>query len=263
MSKKGNTEADGECQNLRPGAPDIAHPDNPENWELHTTFFTAFLFEMWDRVEAHDKKAAREARAELQTFFLNSLGQALRVALDDKDSIAKQWACKLLADVFVSIGKHVGKVRIKKPYGKLMEIEAFRDAKKRIGKVRTDILFPTQVRAIAQRELKQALNYRKRLMLLSSVKGWEQSAQTQKIPPEYWPLVEFPEFSEQWFDKWFSFLWPLIEKKIDLSKLPPLAQRDFDTGAIKTRTRYLADSRKPAWDHLEALARLRDKGVLL
>ena len=136
--------------------PDIAHPDDDEKWELQTAFFTAFLFEMWDRVEARDKKAAREARTELQTFLLNSLGQSIRLALEDKDSIASEWASKLLADVFVSIGKHAGKVKIEKPYRVLMKNGAFRDEKKLIGKLRADILFPAQVRAIAQRELKKA-----------------------------------------------------------------------------------------------------------
>jgi hypothetical protein len=256
MSKKGRTEGDG-----RPGRLDFAHPDDGEKWEEQTELITAFLFEMWERVEARDKKAAREARAELRTLLLNSLSQSLRVALDDKDSIAKQWACKLLADAFVSIGKHVGKVKIEKPYRVLMKNDAFRDEKKLIGKLRTDILFPAQVRAIAQRELKQALTCRKRLWLLSSVTGWKQPAEAQNIPQEYWPLVKFPEFSTDSFDKWFPFLWPLIQEKIELSKLPPLAQRDLDTGGIRTRTRYLADSRKTAYDHLKALARLRDKGV--
>ena len=105
-------------------------------------------------------------------------------------------------------------------------------------------------------------SYRKSdLILLSIVNGWEQTAKKQKIPQEYWPLVKFLEFSTDSFDKWFSFLWPLIQEKIELSKLPPLAQGDRDTGGTRTRTRYLADSRKTAYDHLEALARLRDKGV--
>jgi hypothetical protein len=150
------------------GAPEIAHSDDGEKWERQTQLVTAFWFEMWERVEARDKKAARDARAELHTFLLNSIGRSLRVALDDKDSIAKQLACKLLADVFVRIGKHVGKVRIKKPYGKLMEMKAFRDEKKRIGKVRTEVLFPVQVRAIAQRELKKVGRFRRRLRLLKA-----------------------------------------------------------------------------------------------
>ena len=270
------------------GAPEIAHPDDDEKWELQTAFFTAFLFETWERVEARNKKASRAARAELQEFLLNSLGQSLRVALDDRDSIAKQWACKLLSDIFVSIGKHVGKVRIKKPYGRLMEIKAFRDEKKRIGKVRTDVLFPGMVRAITQREIKTAARHRRTLLFLKAgcvskreqkrrgklakehgfeladrERGttWKQAAERQKIPQPYWPLVKFPEFSPRSFGRWFKFLWPLIREKIELSKLLSLSQRDLDKGGTKNRTRYLSDSQKTAYDHLKALARLRDKGA--
>jgi hypothetical protein len=255
------------------GAPDIAHPDDDEKWELQTEFFTAFLFEMWERVEARDKKAAREARAELQTFLLNSLGQSLRLVPGEKDSIPSEWACKLLADVFVSIGKHVGKVRIKKPYGKLMEIKAFRDEKKRIGKVRTDLLFPGMVRAITQRELKKAGRFRKHLLLLSAIdnrnipeterqrlgllKDWEEAAKKKGIPEAYWPTVKLPEFSVKYEPQWWKFLWPLIQKNSDKQELLKLAFRKF-RGA---RPRYFADLQKTARDHLKALARLRDKGA--
>jgi hypothetical protein len=272
------------------GASDIAHPGDDEKWELQTAFFTAFVFGMWERVEGRDKKAAREARAELQTILLNSLGQSLRVALDDNDSIAKQWACKLLADVFVSVGKNVGKVRIKEPYGKLMEIEVFRDEKKRIGKVRTDVLFPGLVCAIAQRELKKAERYRdtlgrlkvgcvserkqkclakegkKRLDLLRSAgqrdpklpisfeaRTWKQAAQDQGIPEAYWPTLKLPDFSEKSESLWFEFLWPLISTMIDTEEL--------DSRYELARQRYAKDSQKTAHDHLKTLARLRDKGA--
>jgi len=245
---------------------------------------------MWDRVEAREKTASREARSELTSFLLNSLGQALRVALDDKDSIAKQWACKLLADVFVSIGKNVGKVRIKKPYGKLMKIGTFRDEKKRIGKVRTNVLFPGLVCAIAQRELKKAERYRdtlgrlkagcvsdlkqkclakegkKRLDLLRSAgqrnpklpisfeaRTWKQAAQDQGIPEAYWPTVKLPDFSEKSESLWFEFLWPLISTMIDTEQL--------DSRYKLARQRYAKDSQKTAHDHLKTLARLKDKGA--
>jgi hypothetical protein len=282
MSKKGNTEADGEYQNLHPGAPDIAHPDDDEKWEQQTQLITAFWFEMWERVEARDKKASREARAELTSFLLNSLGQSLRVAKGDKDSIARRWACKLLADVFVGIGKDVGKVRIKKPYGKLMEIKEFRDEMKRIGKVRTDVLFPSQVRAIAQRELKKAGRFRRRLQLLKAgcitvrqqkarygnvsiktaeEKGvpltWEQAATKEKIPKEYWSAMDLPEFSEKHLPRWWKFLWPLVQKNSDKQQLLELSELKYRSA----RTRYFGDLQKTARDHLKALARLRDKGA--
>jgi hypothetical protein len=174
VSKKANREIQ--------GAPDIAHPDDQEKWETQNAFVTAWLFEMLERVECGDEKAAQGARGELQTFFLNLGGQLLRVALSKKDGDAKQWTCRMLADIFASIGKHVGKVKIEKPYRELGKNDAFLDEKNKIGKARSDVLFPAQVRAIAQRELKQALNYRARLMLLRAVNGWEQAADRQKIP---------------------------------------------------------------------------------
>ena len=255
------------------GAPEIAYPGDDEKWEVQTALFTAFLFEMWERVEARDPKAAPEARAELQTFFLNSVGQSLRVALDDKDSVGKQWACELLADVFVSIGKRVGKVRIKKPYGKLMEIKAFRDEKKRIGKVRTDVLFPVMVRATTQRELKKAGHFRKQLLLLSRIdnrkipeterqrlgllRDWKEAAKKEGIPEAYWPVVELPEFSEKHLPQWWEFLWPLIQENSDKQQLLELAQLKYPS----SRTRYFGDLQKTARDHVKALARLRDKGA--
>jgi hypothetical protein len=243
------------------GGPDIAYPVDDEKWELQTTFFTAFVFEMWQRVEACSKRAAREARAELQTFLLNSLGQSLRLALDEKDSIAKEWACKLLAGVFVSIGKRVGKVRIKEPYGKLMEIKAFLDEKKRIGKLRTDVLFPGMVRAITQRELKKAGHFRKRLLLLSNIKparaAWRAAAKRQNIPELYWPTVKLREFSVKYEPEWWKFLWPLIQIHSDKQELLELAERKYRSA----RTRRFGDLQKTARDHLKALARLRDQGV--
>ena len=265
------------------GAPDITPPDDGEKWELQTAFFTASVFEMLERVEGRGKKAARKARAQLETFLLNSLGQSLRVAQDDKDSAAREWACKLLADVFVSIGKDVGKVRIEKPYGKLMEIKAFRDEKKRIGKVRTDMLFPGMVRAVVQSELKKAGRFRKRLLLLKagcitervqkirygnvSIKTavkqqipltWQQTAKYKRprIPKQYWPAMDLPEFSVKSEPQWWEFLWPLIQKNSDHQQLLELAERKYRA----FRARCFADFAKTARDHLKALARLRDKG---
>ena len=119
------------------------------------------------------------------------------------------------------------------------------------------MLFPTLVRAIAQRELKTAVRHCRTLLLLKAgcvsereqkrrgklakehgfeldyrERGttWKQAAERQKIPQPYWPLVKFPEFSPRSFGRWFKFLWPLIREKIKLSKLPSLSQRDLDKG---------------------------------
>jgi hypothetical protein len=280
---------------LEPSLPDIAHPNDSEKWETQTALVTDWLFEMLDRIECDDETAAREARAELQTFFLNIGGQLLRVALSKKDSHAKKrkngrqkkqsdsathWAGRVLADIFVSVGKHVGKVRVKEPYGELMDNPAFKNEKKKIGKVRTDVLFPAHVCAITQRELKIAARHCRMLRLLKTgcrsereqkrreelakehgfelteqERGttWKQAAERQKIPQEYWPLVNFPEFSTNSLDEWFTFLWPLISKKINVAKL--------ESRYKLARMRLPKDSHKTAYDHLKTLARLRDQGA--
>ena len=273
------------------GAPDIVHPDDQEKWERQSALVMAWLFEMLERIESDDDKAACAARSELQTFFLNSLAQFLRLACAEKDSVTKGWSGQLLASVFVSVGKHVGKVRIKKPYGKLTDTNAaFRTEKKKIGKARTDVLFPGLITAVAQRELKMAEGYRRTLLLLKAgcvserrqkfltkegqkrlgalrsadqrnpklpilleARTWKQTAQEQGIPEAYWPTVKLPDFSEKSESLWWKFLWPLICKKIETEEL--------ESRYKLARKRYVKDSQKTARDHLKTLARLRDKRV--
>ena len=152
------------------------------------------------------------------------------------------------------------------------------------------MLFPTLVRAIAQRELKTAVRHCRTLLLLKTgcvsereqkrrgklakehgfeladrERGttWKQAAERQKIPQLYWPLVKFPEFSPRSFGRWFKFLWPLIREKIELSKLPSLSQRDLDKGGTKIRTRYLSDSQKTACRSFEGTRQAKGQGRLL
>ena len=240
---------------LNLGATDITPPDTGGTCEMQIAFVTDWFLEIWERIEARDKKASKEARAELQTFLLNSVGQLLRVALDDRDSIARQWACKLLADVFFSIGKHVGKVKIDKPYRKLMNNADFLKEKNRIGTVYANLLFPGIVRAITQCELKKAGRCRRNLL-----KDSKEAALKEKIPKSYKTAQELPEFKEKHLPQWMEFLWPLIQEKIDPSKLPLLAQQDPDKGGTRIRARYRSDSWNTAYSHLKALAKLRDKG---
>jgi hypothetical protein len=161
-----------------------------------------------------------------------------------------------------------------------MKIKAFRDEKNKIGRVRTNLLSPGLVQAIAQRELKKAERHRRTLLLhkagcvsdreqkrrekLAKERGfeladhergttWKQAAERLKIPRSYWLLVKFPEFSTKYFDQWFSFLWPLISKKIDLAEL--------ESHYRMARKRYPADSQNTVHDHLKTLAKLREKGA--
>jgi hypothetical protein len=245
---------------------------------------------MLERVEGDDKKAARRARGELQTLFLNGVAQFLRIALGETDGAAKQWSCQLLANLFVGIGKHVGKVRIEKPHRRLWQTVPFRDTAKKVAKLRTDILFPGLICGIVQGELKRAECYRKQLLILKGVvsdtryepapivlrhkdsgkelkltpmvrvnmkDGWQQAAKKHKIPEEYWPAMKLPEFSEETVSRWWKFLWPLIKKNSNQQELLKMAQRKFSPA----RKRCFSDLQKTARDHLKALARLRTSGV--
>src|SRR5215470_15842044 len=102
------------------GAPDIAHPGDEAKYERRCALVTEWWDEMLKLAASGNETEGHEARCELQTLFLNSVEQWLQLASDKKASDAKKWAHELLAIIFVSIGKHAGKVRIKKPYGFLM-----------------------------------------------------------------------------------------------------------------------------------------------
>ena len=246
------------------GAPEIAHPSNREAYEHQISFITAWFFKTWERTESDDRKAALEARSELQTLWLNHLSQLFRLALDEKGSIAKQWAGRLLASIFVSIDKHdkkKGKARRKLSRTN----DAYREEKARLGKVRTDVLLHWKISDVVLRELKTAERYRESLLLLREGCGdrWAIAARWQGIPEEYWPTTELREFSEKSEPEWWEFLWPFIQKKIDVSQMPQLGQRDESKGpgGIKDRKRYHSDIATTAHDHLKLLARSSDAGI--
>ena len=243
-------------------------------YEKQLALVYAWFFKMLEWVESGDKKAGHEARAELQTLFLSLLGQLMRLAKRKKDYATKRWAGELLAIIGVSIEKQAKKLR--KANAGYAEME-----KKLSGKGLTFAFFPTYVCEIAQRELKKALRYWKKLALLKATfgkgspekvgilpdgkgghvrrvveqarKGWKQVAKEEKIPEAYWPLLKLPEFSEESEPDWWEFLWPLIKEKIDVAKL--------DSRYKMARKRHPSDSQKTARDHLILLARLRDTGI--
>ena len=74
-----------------------------------------WVFETLDWVECDDEKASQGARGELQTLFFNLGEQLLRVALSKRDGDANDWAGRILADIFVGLGKYVGRVRLRSP----------------------------------------------------------------------------------------------------------------------------------------------------
>jgi len=259
------------------GAPEIARPDKRQGafvrflllgaprsarrelnaffdqllpYEKQLTFVNAWFLEMHDKVRDGDAEAAGEARAELQTLFLNHVAQLLRFARERKKSKTKQWAGIMLASVGVSVWKHDQK---------LSEINAaYRQEKAKLApKSLTAALFPKPIGKIVQRELMKALPYRNRLLLLKGACGklWKPLAKKHKIPEAYWSTVNFPEFSVKTQPLYWKFLWPMISKKISVAKL--------NSRYKMARKRFPSDSEKTAHDHLKLLARLRDKSSIL
>jgi hypothetical protein len=261
------------ASDLEPGAPDIAHPAEAKKWERQTTFFTAWCFEMLERVDGIDEIAARGARRELAFFLRKSAGVLLICALKATRRTAREWAGKLLANIYQKIEKHDKKLRVTNA--------AYRQEREKFaGKSFSAALFPKgEVCKVAQQELLKARRYYGELRLFKEAfgRGWEPSAESGNVPKEYWPLVDLPEFSVKSVGEWSDFLWPLIEKKIDVSKMPPLKMREYDTvnvahnprtrktevsaGRKTHRKRYPSDSENTARGHLQLLAKLSDKGL--
>ena len=246
------------------GYSELAHPDDSERYQDQLAVIYGWLLETLERAEGDDERAAHAARALLQALFLTLGEQSLRVALADKESPTKQWAGKILATIFVSIGKYAGKVRIDKPYRRLMGTNsAFRAEKEKLGRAKMELLFPVPIAVIVQRELKKAESYQWRALVLKKVfarelhdsvfgplhdrtgkcvgKGlrfrrlnrkqkeekFEQMLKKRDIPQEYWPAMDLPEFSVKSEPRWWEFLWPLVKEKSDQRELLNLAQQKF------------------------------------
>jgi len=276
---------------LEPGAPDIAPPDEEDQYERQLAFIYAWFLETLERVESDDKKAAPAARSELQTLFLNLLGQLLRVALKSKGSAAKKWAGEFLGNVYQSIDKYDEKLS--------KANAAYRAEKAKIGsKSVTAALFSrSRITKVVLRELKTAERYQKRLLLLNAIrqpkdsrgrkipeaerqrlgllKDWKEAARKESIPEAYWPLVKLPGFSLKSWREWDDFLWPFITAKIDIKKMPPLKVREYDKQRWRWRKgspvslpgkqfrkRSYSDLRRQVRGILESRATLRDDRVL-
>lgn len=270
-----------------PGAPDIAHPGEKGKYERQLAFIASWFSEMWERMELDDEKLAQrghEARCELQTLLLNTIGQVLRTALKSSGR-PKKWAGEFLAIIGVSTGKQDKKLR--------RVNTAYVEMKKKLsGKGLTSALSPTYVCGIVQQEFKKAGRYRERLLRLKAGDGadwkrvvkhhgiqkehlpdflkgavdedWKDMARRQKIPEAYWPSMKLPDFGNAVLTSWWEFIWPLIQKKIDVAKLDSrhkLARANTESGGTLHRKRYASDSQKTARYHLQLLARLGDAGL--
>jgi hypothetical protein len=253
------------------GCPEIASPWQKKKYELQMSFFTARFLKMlewagYDEKEGRERrKTGHEVRGELQTFLRNGIDRLLDLALREKDANAKDWAGALLANI---------SVRIEKYDKKLSEVNAvYCDEKKKIGKLRTDVLFPKPIGAAVKRELRKAERYRKRLMYFKTGYGEEWKAAVsrhnrqsrQKITEAYWPFAELLEFSVKSEPQWWKLLWPLLKKNNPdlLEKLRGDAKRKevvwthLDGSSkwqVKSRKLFWKDFQKQFRNHLKALA---------
>src|SRR4030095_14246455 len=121
------------------------------------------------------------------------------------------------------------------------------------------ILFPeSKISRLVQRELFTALRMRSRLRVIKGIKnrfcdrelkklkGFKAAfdeAKARFVAREYFPLTKLPPFSVKSFPQWWEFLWPLIGKKLPVSKMPALKVREYDTGSVSYNSRTGRKSR--------------------
>ncbi|HWX16597.1 MAG TPA: hypothetical protein VNY07_08425 [Chthoniobacterales bacterium] len=271
------------------GYPEIAHPNDQPKYERQLGLVYDWFSKMLERVEGDDQEATESVQNELQGLF-GTLGRnLLRLALDKNGGVAKEWAGDLLGSFYKSIEKHDEK---------LCEANAkYVNAKKVIGKVRKDVLFPRDgISAVAQRELNKAEGYRKSLARLKAVfsrelqvptrvrlrdsdgkdlgektvfrtlsseekqKRFEQEAKKRRIPQEYWKTTDLAPFSAKSKTEWWNFLWPLIRKN-NPDLLSKLRAGKIASMGIRVKPRW-ASYRKEFRNHLKTLAHLRSSGVI-
>jgi hypothetical protein len=236
--------------------------------KLNALFKRPFAVRKATRFVERDQKAANEARIALETLLLNSVSHLLRLALDDKETDAKQWAGMLLARFTGSIEKH-DEEKGKHARELSKTNAAYLAEKAKIGKLRVDVLFPKPIGKAVRQELRTAERYRNRLLVLHDVcrrdraggkNLWKHIAMRQNIPEEYFGTVDLPEFSVKAEPQWWKFLWPLI-KKHNPNLLIALRGGKIPTRGIRCHTRW-ASYGKEFRNVLRTLAWLRSGGVL-
>jgi hypothetical protein len=204
------------------------------------------------RIEGGKTKAARRAQSELQSLLLNSITELLRIALDEKDSAAKQWAGELLAN----IGAHI---EIEEE--KLTKVNArYRDWRSNIGKKLQTVLYPkAAISVVVQCELDVVESHRTLLQLLGPGDGWQQEAKRLRIRECYWPARKLPEFEVRTEPQWWELSWPMIKKNYP-GLLTRLRNESHSNAALQNKARW-STFRRQFRQHLQLLARHRARGV--
>ena len=200
---------------------------------------------------AYIVQSARGTRAELEELLLKGVLPALlRLAMDEKEGNAKQWAGTILASIGESIRKHEGKLKANAAYCEEKKKIA---REKQLARV---LVSPGTIMTIVLRELEKAESYRGSLPYLLEGLGrtW-----TESKLADYLPFMELPEFSLQSKPKWWKFLWPLI-KKNNHDFLQNSREGKFPTRGTYHQARW-ATYRPEFRNALRTLARLRSIGV--
>jgi hypothetical protein len=171
--------------------------------------------------------------------------------------------------------------------------QSYRAALKKISPLRPEVFFPkSKISRVVRRELFTALEMRKTLVVIKASRrdveqrGWESKellaafdkVRARLVPREYLPFEKLRPFSSKSEPRWWEFLWPLLQKKIAVSKMPPLKAREYDTGSVsynsrsgrmgslasgkKTRKRYHSDLETQCRKVFRRLARMRSEGLL-
>lgn len=274
------------------GYPEIAHPDNQAAYQWQCCFVYDWFSNMLERVEGGDKKATHYARGELQTLFATLSENLLRLAEDKDDSVTKQWAGNLLVSLYKNIEKHD-----KKLSGTNAK---YAEGKKKLGKVRTNVLLPKGIGAVVQSELKKGEDCRKPLLVLKACfsrelheptrvrlrdsngkdqgqatvfrtlhkkekqERFKQAAKKAGIPEDYWRTINLPPFSLKSEPEWWEFLWPLIKRNNPdlLGKLRSNASRTEANWSFSDGvSKRELKSRKLFWKDFQAQFRNHLKAV--
>ena len=201
-------------------------------------------------------REARGTRSELEELFLKGVVPTLlRLALQEKDSEAKQWAGMMLGNIVASLGKYDSKLR-ESNASYLQQIEKIVREKQLVQVV----VSPKPIMETVRRELTKAEDRRRTLRRLKGIFGrtWRQSQNLQGLE-DYLGFLELPDFPKS-LEQWWRELWPLI-KKNNPCLLEKLRGGKFPTRGIRRQSRW-ATYRKEFRNALHTLARLRTARVL-
>ena len=88
---------------------------------------------------------------------------------------------------------------------------------------------------------------------------WQQMAEQQQIPNEYWETIDLKPFSTNSERDWWQFIWSRLNQRRD-ELLPQLRESAKQRAEAKTNPIYLKHFYKQFRQHWDALVRAREAG---